>query len=203
MNLKRRKASMAIAAFLLFSISQVGLQVGLAEPNTTKTATVVPQQILGRLTTPNNQPVTVNGQSASSGSSIVSGATIETGADQTATVNVGPLGSVNIAPNTKVVLTFAQGTLKAVVITGCVSVHAKKNTTGEIANEQGTGNKTDPLKDGTLDNCAPPPGPPPANETAGGLFGLGWPATIAILSAATAAGLTPLFFQDNPSRSTP
>ena len=209
MNLKRRKASTAIAAFLLFSISQVGLQIGFAEPSSTNTAPVIPQQIIGRLTTHNNQPVTVNGQSANSGASIVSGATIETGADQSATVNVGPLGSIEIAPNTRVVLTFAQGSLKAVVMQGCVSVHAKKNTTGEIANEQGAGNKTDPAHDGTLSNCNPTTPPPATGESAGGLFGLGWPATIAILSAATAAGLTPLFFQEdtnvqvNPSGARP
>ncbi|HEY2961126.1 MAG TPA: hypothetical protein VGJ37_01845 [Pyrinomonadaceae bacterium] len=208
MNLKRRKASTALAALLLFSVSQIGLQVGFAEPNSTKSTPVIPQQIVARLTTRNNQPITVNGQSASSGASIVSGTTLETGADQSATVNVGPLGSVEIAPNTKVVLTFEQGNLKALVISGCVVVNARKNTTGELATEQGSSNKTDPAKDGRLENCAPAP-PANPNTAEGGLFGLGWPATIAVISASTAAGLTPLFFQDNnniqsnPSGSTP
>ena len=198
MNLKRRKASTAIAALLLFSISQIGLQVGFAEPGSTKSAAVIPQQIVGRLATKNNQAITVNGQSASSGASIVSGATLETGADQSATVNVGPLGSVEIAPNTKVVLTFEQGSLKALVVTGCVVVNARKNTTGELATEQGSSNKTDPTKEGKLENCAPAPPANPSGSTAnGGLFGLGWPATIAIIAASTAAGLTPLFFQEN------
>src|SRR5690242_17909626 len=105
MTLKRRKASTAIAALLLFSISQVGLQIGFAEPHTTNNAPVIPQQVIARLATRNNQPISVNGQSASTGASLVSGATIETAADQSATVNAGPLGSVDIAPNTKVVLT--------------------------------------------------------------------------------------------------
>jgi hypothetical protein len=210
MNLKRRKASTAIAALLLFSVSQIGLQVGFAEPGSRKNAAVIPQQIVARLTTKNNQPITVNGQSTSSGASIVSGATLETGADQSATVNVGPLGSVEIAPNTKVVLTFEQGNLKALVISGCVVVNARKNTTGELATEQGSSNKTDPAKDGKLENCAPSPPATPTSSTAqGGLFGLGWPATIAIIGASTAAGLTPLFFQEdtnvqvNPSGSRP
>jgi hypothetical protein len=196
MNLKRRKASTAIAALLLFSISQIGLQVGFAESNSTKSMPVIPQQIIARVTTKNNQPITVNGQSATSGTSIVSGATIETAGDQSATVNVGPLGSVDIAPNSKVVLTFEQGNLKALVMSGCVVVHARKNTTGEIAAEQGSSNKTDPAKEATLQNCAPT-APPVVSTTGGGLFGLGWPATVAVIAAGTAAGLTPLFFQDN------
>ena len=223
MNVKRRKASRAIAALLLFSILQIGLQVSLAEPNSTRTAASIPQQIVARLTTRNNQPITVNGQGASTGASLLTGATVETAADQSATVNIGPLGSVDIAPNTKVVLTFEQGNLKALVTFGCVILTARKGTTGEIATEQGSAGKTDPAAGGVLEICfqqgaaAPIVGPgvaagagagagAPAGAAAastGGLFGLGWPATIAIISAGTAAGLTPLWFQGNPSRSTP
>jgi hypothetical protein len=223
MNLKRRKASIAIAALLLFSILQIGLQVVFAEPNATKTESLIVQQVVARLVTRNNQPITVNGQSASTGASILSGATIETGADQSATVNVGPLGSVDIAPNTRVILTFEQGNLKALVIYGCVILTARKDTTGEIATEQASLGKTDPAVGGVLEMCfpqgaaAPVVGPgvaagagagagAPAGAAAagaGGLFGLGVPATVAIVGAGTAAGLTPLFFDDNPSPAAP
>lgn len=223
MNLKRRKASKAIAALLLFSIFQIGLQVGMAEPSSNTATPIVPQQLVARLTTRNNQAITVNGQSANTGASILSGASIETGADQGATVNVGPLGSVDVAPNTKVVITFEQGNLKATVAYGCVILTAKKNTTGEIATDQGSAGKTDPATGGVLEICfpqgaaAPIVGPgvaagagagvgAPAGAAAaggGGLFGLGVPATVAIVAAGTAAGLTPLFFQDNPSGSIP
>src|SRR5687768_1302160 len=205
MNLKRRNGPRAIAALLLFSIAQVGLQVGFAEPNNTATAALVQQQLVGRLTTKNNQPVTVNGLSANTGASLLSGATIETGADQSASVNLGPLGSVDIAPNTKVVLTFEQGNVKATVMSGCVTVKAEKGTTGEIANEQGSTNRTEPAAGGTLNNCGQqaPPTVPASHGGGGGLFGLGRAATIAIFSAAGAAALTPLWFQDNPSGSNP
>ena len=222
MNLKRRKASIAVAALLSFSILQIGLQVGFAEPRATKTDTVVVQQIIGRLVTRNNQAITLNGQSVNTGASVLSGATIETGADQSATVNLGPLGTVDISPNTKVVLTFEKGSIKAVVVYGCVIVTARKDTVGEIATEQGSLGKTDAAKGGVLEMCfpqgaaAPVVGPgvavgagagAPAGAVAagaGGLFGLGVPATIAIVTAGTAAGLTPLFFSDgNPSPSAP
>ncbi len=225
MNQRRRNGSRVIAALLLFSITQIGLQIGLAEPNKATTTTPVPQQVVARLTTRNNQPITVNGLTASTGASILTGATIETGADQAATVNLGPLGTLDIAPNTKLVLTYDdQGNVKAVIIFGCAILTAKKKTTGEVATEQGSAGKTDPAVGGVLDICFPQGAAAPivgqgaaasagagagaatggaAASSAGGLFGLGVPATIAIFSGVGAAALTPLFFQDNPSGAEP
>ena len=217
MNLKRRNGPRAIAASLLFFIiAQTGLQVGLAEPTVISTAISITPQAVGRLTTNNNQPIQVNGLSAATGASILSGATLETGADQSATVNLAALGSVELSPSTRVVLTFDdQGNVKALVAFGCVKVIASTNTTGEVATDQGSAGKTNPATGGELEIsykpgtapatgagvCSKGPVPPPdtSGTTDGGLFGLGVPATIAVVSAATAAGLTPLWFQDNPS----
>lgn len=214
MNQKRRNGSRAIAALLLFSITQIGLATR---------ATAIPQQFVARLTTRNNQPITVNGLSATTGASIVTGATIETGADQSATINLGSLGTLDIAPNTKLVLTYDdQGNLKALIIYGCAILTAKKKTKGEIATEQGSAGKTDPAAGGVLDVCFPQGATAPqvgqgaaaaagagaGASTApavggGGLFGLGRAATIAIFASIGAVALTPLAFQDNPSGSTP
>mgnify|MGYP003577218627 FL=1 len=211
MNLKRRNGPRVIAALILFSITTIGLQVGLAE-RTANTPIPISPQATGRLTTSNNQPVQVNGLSAATGASILSGATIETGADQSATVNLGSLGTVEIFSSTKVVLTFdEQNNVKALIIFGCVKLDAKKNANGEIATDQGSAAKT---TGGELEvryqpGTAPAVGAgvckgggaavPPADGGQGGLFGLGKAATIAIVGAGTAAGLTPLWFQDNPS----
>lgn len=223
MNPKRRNGSRVIAVLLLFAIAQIGLQVGLAEPNTTTNPTAIPQQFVARLTTRNNQPITVNGLSATTGASILTGATIETGADQSATVNLGPLGQLDIAPNTKLVLTYDEnGNVKALLIYGCAILTAKKKTTGEVATEQGSAGKTDPAAGGVLDICFPQGatapqvgqgaaaaagagagGAAPAAAGGGGLFGLGTAATVAIFSGIGAAALTPLFFQDNPSGANP
>jgi len=114
------------------------------------------------------------------------------------------------------VLTFDDtGNFKALVMFGCVKIDARKNATGEIATDQGSQGKTNPASGGDLELryqpgtapamgqgvCTAPgaPVPPGGGGTSGGLFGLGVPATIAIVGAGTAAGLTPLFFQDNPS----
>src|ERR1041384_6199650 len=208
MNPKRRNGSRVIAVLLLFAIAQIGLQVGLAEPNTTTNPTAIPQQFVARLTTRNNQPITVNGLSASTGASILTGATIETGADQSPTVNRGPLGQLDIAPNTKLVLTYDEnGNVKALLIYGCAILTAKKKTKGEVATEQGTAGKTDPPAGGVLDLCFPQGASAPtvgqgaaasagagagggaAAGGGGGLFGLGVPATIAIFTGVGVAAI--------------
>ncbi|HEU4833944.1 MAG TPA: hypothetical protein VFS90_06010 [Pyrinomonadaceae bacterium] len=218
MNQKRRNGSRVIAALLLFAILQIGLQIGFAEPNNTTSPVVVPQQIVARLTTRNNQPVTVNGLSANTGASILTGATIETGADQSATVNLGALGVVDIAANTKLVLTYDdQGNVKVMLVYGCAILIAKKNTKGEIATEQGTASKNDPAAGGVLNVCFPQGAAAPTVNAGvlgtgpattgggggGGLFGVGRAATIAIIAGIGAAATTPLWFQDNPSGSNP
>jgi hypothetical protein len=217
MNQKHVVGSRVIAALLLLAIVQVSLQVGLAEPSNTTNPVVVPQQVVARLTTRNNQPITVNGLSANTGASILTGATIETGADQSATVNLGPLGVLDIAPNTKLVLTYDdQGNVKALLLYGCAILTAKKKTNGEIATEQGTAGKTDPAAGGVLNVCFPQGAAAPTVNTGvatapaasgggggGGLFGLGRAATIAIIAGIGAAATTPLWFQDNPSGSNP
>src|SRR5262245_5987306 len=207
MKMKRRNGPRAIAALLLFAMVQIGLQIGFAEPNETTNPTPLPQQVVARLTTRNNQPITVNGLSATTGASILTGATIETNADTSATVNLGPLGSLDISPNTKLVLTYDdQGNVKAVIVFGCAVLTAKKKTQGEIETEQGSAGKTDRAAGGILRACFPATVTPPSTTTStggGGLFGLGRAATIAIFTAGGAAALTPLFFQGNPSGSTP
>jgi hypothetical protein len=221
MSLRRRKGLTAIAAVLLFSVAQIGVQVSFAQP-AAGVPPVPSQQFIARLTTRNNVAITVNGNGAATGSSILTGATIETGPDQSATVNLGPLGVLDIAPNTKLVLTYdEQGNVKVMLVQGCAVLATKKKSEGEITTQQGSAGKTDRKKDGILDVCFPPGASGPvvnqgaavaagagagvgapagaAAASAGGIFGIGVPATIAILAGAGAAGLTPIFFQTNPS----
>lgn len=225
MNLKRRKGYKAIAALVLFSVAQVAVHVAFAAPTSPNPEPVpVPQQFIARLTTRNNQPITVNGNSATTGDSIVTGATIETGADQAATVNLGPLGTLDIAPNTKLVLSYDEnGNVKATLIHGCAILTTRQKASGEVATEQGTAGKTDRARGGILDICFPPGASAPivgqgaaasagagagagaaagaAAAGGGGLFGIGVPATVAIIAGGTAAALAPLGFQSNPSGS--
>src|SRR5689334_7576188 len=83
-------------------------------------------QTLGRLTTRGNQPVTVNGNSVVSGATIPSGATISTGDGVGATINLGPLGTVELAPNTQVTIEYSDGQIKVTVTQGCLIIRNKK-----------------------------------------------------------------------------
>jgi hypothetical protein len=144
MRLKQLTPSRAIAILLTFAIAQVSLQIGLAQG----------PQFIARLTsTRGNQPILINGLSASSGASIVTGATIETLSDQTAEINLGSFGTVELAPNTLLRLDYDQnGNTKVTLIRGCV-VLRNKNSEGEIVTEQGSAAKNDKEKGGVLDVC--------------------------------------------------
>ena len=133
MSLRQRKAFKAIAVFLAFSFAQVYVQTSFAEPGGARAPVPMPQQFVARLTTRGNAPITVNGASASGGATILTGATIETPDQVGATINLGPLGTLDIAPNTKLTLDFDQnGNVKVKLIWGCVILKTKKGTNGEV-----------------------------------------------------------------------
>jgi len=144
MRFKQLTASRAIAIIVMFAIAQVSLQIGLAQA-----------QFIARLNKTNsNQPILVNGLSASPGASIVTGATIETLSDQTAEINLGSFGTIELAPNTQIRLDYDQnGNTKVTLIRGCVILRSKNNADGEIATEQGTAAKNDKKKGGAADVC--------------------------------------------------
>jgi hypothetical protein len=197
-NSKKRSITTAIALFLVFSTAQVYTSASFAarEAGSALIPPAVPQQVTGSLTTQGNKPITLNGASAASGATIVSGASIETPAGVGATVNMGGLGSLQIDPNTKLTVEFQNGSIKVMLLSGCVILNTKRGTTGEVNTPQGPLGKTDPAKDDSIKVCAPgsvATVPATAAGGGGGLFGLGTAATVAILAGGagvTAAALT-------------
>src|SRR4051812_15748600 len=123
------------ALFLAFSLLQLYTLMALA---------AVPPQTLGRLTTRGNQPVQVNGNSVTSGATVPSGATIATGDGVGATINLGPLGVIELAPNTQVSITYSNGQIKVMVTQGCLIVRNKQGTYAEIDTAQGKVASNDP-----------------------------------------------------------
>ena len=231
MSLRRLKGIKAIAALLVFVIAQLGIQVGFAEPSSANTPVPVPQQFFARLRTKNNGTVTVNGLSATTGATIATDATIETDAVTSATVNLGALGSLDIAPNTKVVLTYDdQGNVKVKLVSGCAVLRTKKNAEGQVVLPDGTvAGKSEKKKGGVLDICFPPGSATPiVNQGAaaaagagagsgaaagagaaggGGIFGASTIAILAVevggITAAVIAGTNQTSTQVNPSPSLP
>src|SRR6266853_4148555 len=142
MNLRQKRITSAIALFLVFSTTQLYVSVSFAGPQPLivrrEVAAPAPQQATGSLTTHNNRPITVNGAAASGGTTIISGASIETPDGVGATVNLGSLGSLQIDPNTKLTMEFQLGSVKVMLLQGCVILRTRKGTSGEVDNPQGT-----------------------------------------------------------------
>jgi hypothetical protein len=126
MSLRRRKAVKAIAIFFAFGFAQVCVHGALPAP---APAPAPPQrQITARLTTKNNQPITVNGNQAGTGATLLTGATVETPDQVSGTIDLGDAGVVEIQPNSTIKLDFdANGNVRVKVIRGCSVVRKKTN----------------------------------------------------------------------------
>lgn len=126
MDTRRKKALKALAVFLAFSFAQIYVQAGLPNPGPVPAP---PQRaITARLATKNNQPITVNGASAGTGATILTGATIETPDQVGATLDLGDAGVIELQPNTKVQLDFDEnGNVRVKVIRGCAVTKKKTN----------------------------------------------------------------------------
>ena len=184
---QRRNSSRAIAVFLAFALVQICIQLSFAAP-------VVPQQFIARLTTTGNQPITVNNASAASGASLLTGATIETPAAVSATIDLGALGTVELPPNSSIQLDFDDnGNVRVKVLRGCVTIKKRGPGIGEIYTGEGASEKTNSNRSG-MGFCFLNGGLNPIGQTAaaaGSGGGLGTSALIAIIAGggALAAGL--------------
>ncbi len=126
MNLRRRKALQAIAIFCAFTFAQIYVQGAL--PGTTPAAPVPQRQITARLTTKNNQPITVNGNQAGTGATLLTGATIETPDQVSGVIDLGDAGVVEIQPNSTIKIDFDEnGNVRVKVIRGCAVTRKKTN----------------------------------------------------------------------------
>src|SRR5947208_8979921 len=125
-NLRQRKALRAAAIFLAFCFAQVYVHGAL--PNSSATAPVPQRQITARLTTKNNQPITVNGNPVGTGATLLTGTTIETPDQVSATIDLGDAGVVELQPNSKIRLDFDEnGNVRVKVIRGCAVTRKKTN----------------------------------------------------------------------------
>lgn len=158
MNIKTRKAITAISLLLVFCITQVSMQVGLAGTTSVlkaATSNVDLNQLAGKLVTRGNQPIQVNGNSAKTDATVLSGASVDTPEGISATINLSPLGSLEMAPNASVRVEFREGQIKVTLIKGCIILRANRGTVGMVMTEKGEAGKTD-SKGGFIDVCNDP-----------------------------------------------
>ena len=177
MKLRSSSSLKFTAILLIFGLLPVNAALVLASTSLMPEGILLsPQGTLGRLTTRGNQPVTVNGNSVVSGATIPSGATISTGDGVGASINLGPLGSVELAPNTQVTIEYSDGQMKVTLTQGCLIVRNKKGTYAEIDTPQGkvASNDLNTKEAGVLDVCLPSGSPTPiVNQGAAANAGAG------------------------------
>ena len=143
--------SKAIAILLVLAFAQVYVQIGLAAPSTTPGQQ--PPQFIARLSSTRGGPITINGNSAAVGASIVTGAVIET-LDQSATINLSSFGILEVGPNTQLRLDYdQQGNSTVTLIRGCIILRTRNRATGEILTEQGSAAQIDGEKKNEADVC--------------------------------------------------
>ena len=132
MDTRKKKSLKALAVFLAFSFAQVYVQAAL--PNPVPGAPLPQRAISARLITPNNQPITVNGNPVGTGGTILTGATIETPDQYGATIDLGEAGVVELQPGAKIQLDYDEnGNVRVKVARGCAVVKKKSNVlAGEI-----------------------------------------------------------------------
>jgi hypothetical protein len=188
MTKQHRSISKVIAAFLAVAVVQICIQLSFAAP-------VVPQQFIARLTTTGNQPITVNNASAASGASLLTGATIETPAAVSATIDLGALGTVELQPNSSIQLDFDDnGNVRVKVLRGCVMIKKSGPGSGEMYTAEGASEKTNSSRP-AMGFCYLNGGLNPLGQAtaaaAGGGEGLSTGALVAIIAGggALAAGL--------------
>ena len=134
MKPRQIRALKALAVILAFTFTQVYVSAALPPPSP---GPVVPQQTpTARLTTKNNQPITVNNASASTGATILTGATIETPDQVGATIDLGDAGIIELEPNSKIQIDFDEnGNVRVKVIRGCAATRKKNNVLKELPGE--------------------------------------------------------------------
>lgn len=209
MNIFKSRASKA-AALALASVLQVyaGGGFALAAPEASRAAArpAVRQEMQGRLTTEGDNPVSVNGNSAKTGETIFSGQQIQTPSGTSATVQLPGLGSVEIMPGSNVTLSFAEGKINVLVLSGCVRLKADKGVMGTVQSKGGT--QTSGADGGTIDTCdhagaggaLPPGGGVAPSATAGGLgTGSATAITAALVGTFTLISHELISDSDNPS----
>jgi hypothetical protein len=143
MSLRQRNGFKALAVILAFTFAQVYVQTGFAEPKTGRASIPVPQALVARITFSGGGAGTVNGASASSGATILTGSAIETPDQVSATIDLGSAGTIEVQPNSSILLDFADdGTVRVKVLRGCVKVNKKGPGDAEVYTAEGASEKT-------------------------------------------------------------
>ncbi|HYG82837.1 MAG TPA: hypothetical protein VD861_20745, partial [Pyrinomonadaceae bacterium] len=151
---RQRKRAAALATLLVISV--LHLPAGAARAAfPADLAARLQGTLTGQLFTRGNRPVLVNGVQTNSGATILSGAMIQTPDLVGATIVLGLLGHLDIAPNTRLTVEFGRdGKVKVTLVEGCVVLRINRGNYGAIHDEAGeklTGNDPARMEEMSLD----------------------------------------------------
>jgi hypothetical protein len=151
-----KKTSQALALLLIGALVQVYV---LAIPAASATATAsedgastveTSAPLFGRLSVYGEGGVTVNGNVVTSGTTVFSGAQLQTSEKTGATVSLYPAGSLDIAPNTNLELTFDRSQINVRVIGGDALLSTGEGVKGSLTTPDGRTQVTDATSASTL-----------------------------------------------------
>lgn len=92
---------------------------------------------MGELIVSGGSAVTINGEAANTGRTVFSSNTIATTADAGATVNLGKLGQIELAPNSSLNLTFNETSISGALLNGRVKVSGANDIAANIHTKTG------------------------------------------------------------------
>jgi hypothetical protein len=151
---KHQRATSAIALLLVFSISQIYVQANLSGVSSSvKSAAATPART-GRLTTSGNQPVTLNGNRTHSGTTVLSGAQLQTPAGVEASVQLGRIGLLRLASETSLTLNFDDQSVDVALDSGSATLTTNEGFNGSITTPDGKTERTDPASLSTIEGPA-------------------------------------------------
>lgn len=193
--LKPRKSIISLALFLALLLLQLPVHSkGNDDGRDNRKKTVIPApsvRLAGKLITRGNQAVLVNGNIVGTGTTILTGATIQTFNGTRANVRIGSLGDFELSPNSSATLAFegdsASGKITGIVRRGCARLTSNANVDGSLTTPDGIVTKTDSAGPSSVNVCAPGSedgaafdpykdlntSNPPDDQRSRGIFGLG------------------------------
>lgn len=141
MNSVSRKTLKMISVLAALCLFQVYVLAAATAPNAVVTnpnaATSANSLMLGRLVLAGTESILVNGNSASSGTTILSGSQLQTPGNVEATVQLGGAGTLYIQPSTNLTVTFDQANVNVKVAAGSAFVATNAGVRSSVTTPDG------------------------------------------------------------------
>lgn len=109
--------------------------------------------IYGRIATLDDKPVAINGNGVSTGATVMSGSQIVTPAGVSASVQLWPLGRIEIAQNTTLQVNYREGFVDVELLAGCAILTTEAGVAGSVRTPQGTTERIGPDARAFVDVC--------------------------------------------------